>query len=485
MIVDDEWQTREGLTQWVPWKELGISRVACMEDPVMALESMEKEMPDIVISDVRMPRMSGVDFLIRLRREGNMVPFLFISGYADKDYLMAAIRYQASDYVEKPVDMDELTEALRKIVAGVKESRSNREVISAVRLTSADTQYEDLEKFLRASEHTFSRAKNYWVGLIGTKEDYAEEVVRAWGWPQMQERLDEETLLFIACQLPGDEAPDFQKLFQMLRQWEKDVVLGVSRSCQLPRELSRRRAEATLALQRTWFGREEGLFFFVPPDGRASIAADQLVERMRPGLSAQTSQDLISHLSSLQKLWGSMDGLYPMEATSLLASIRERLMGYLPHGGGEAKADPALILSAQRADEAESLEEALLAMREWADLLFKNFANQHRYGTAMTKALEYVDQHYAENLSVELLAKECFVSSSHLSHLFRSSLNTSVKQYINDLRIERAKALLLDPKVRLYEVGSRVGISDASYFSKTFRKATGMTPSEYRAKYLQ
>lgn len=485
MIIDDEWQTREGLTRWVPWKELGIKRVQCMEDAVSALEAMEKEMPDIIISDVRMPRMSGVDLLIRLRGEGNMVPFLFISGYADKDYLMAAIRYQASDYVEKPVDMDELTEALRKIVAGIKASRSGREMISAVRLTAADTHYEDVEKFLRDSEHSFSRAKHYWVGLIETKEAYAEEVVRAWGWPQMQERLDEDTLLFITCQLPGDEQPDFEKLYQMLRKWEDHVALAVSRSCDFPRELSRRRAEATLALQRTWFGREEGLFFYTPPDGRASIAADQLLERMRPCLSAKTSQDLINHLSPLQEMWGALEGLYPLEAISLLSSIREKLIGYLPTGGEEAKADPAMIMAARQADEAESFREALQYMREWADLLFKNYANHHRYGTVMTRALEYVDQHYAENLSVELLAKECFVSSSHLSHLFRSSLNTSVKQYINDLRIERAKALLLDPKVRLYEVGSRVGIGDASYFSKTFRKATGMTPSEYRTKYLQ
>jgi len=484
MIIDDEWQTREGLVQWVPWDRLGIDRVQCMENALQALDAMKEDMPDMIISDVRMPHMTGVELLIRLRNEGNMVPFLFISGYADKEYLMAAIRYQASDYVEKPIDMQELTQALEKTVSQLKAARNTDAEVTAIRLTSADTRYDEVDSFLQATGHSFSQAENYWVCMVRSRQQ-AEDAVRTWGWPHMAERLDEENLLFVTCQMSGDAPPDFASLYEALLIQDGMAILGISCPCTRPQELSKRRAQATLAIQRGWFFDQGGCFCYAPPDGYARSVLDKLMERIRPGLSAQTSQTVTAHLLTLQEQWRSIPGLYPLEAVSLLSSLREQILQWLPAHQEQIKGDEVMAEVWKEVAEAGRFREALLAVNRWVDLLFQRHLNRHRYGVAMTKALEYVDNHYAENLSVELLAKECFISSSHLSHLFRSSLNTSVKQYINDLRIERAKALLLDSKVRLYEVGSRVGIADASYFSKLFRKATGATPSEYRAKYLK
>ena len=301
MIIDDEWQTREGLVQLVPWNQLGIHQVKCMENAVQALSAMKDEMPDVIISDVRMPYMTGVELLIQLRQEGNMVPFLFISGYADKDYLMAAIRYQASDYVEKPIDMQELNTALEKAVSQAKAAREAREELTAIRLTSADTKYDEVDSFLQATGHSFGHADKYWACMVKADQP-VEEIVRAWGWPQMMERLDQETLLFVTCQMPGDMEPDFQALYNAVKKKTPHAVLGVSRSCMRPQELSKRRAEATLAIQRSWFFDEGGFFQYAQPDGEARNVMDKLMERIRPGLSAQTSQTITAHLRTLHDL---------------------------------------------------------------------------------------------------------------------------------------------------------------------------------------
>ncbi len=100
-------------------------------------------------------------------------------------------------------------------------------------------------------------------------------------------------------------------------------------------------------------------------------------------------------------------------------------------------------------------------------------------------AIDYIDRHYADDLSVDLLAKRFFVSPSYFSHLFKKHSGRSVMDYVCDVRIGRAKIYLQSENISIGEIAGLVGFSDINYFSRKFKQQTSMTPSEYRSKSIK
>ena len=116
LIVDDEKLTREGIRDSLNLESLGISQVLLEDDGIHGLKTALEEEPDIVLTDVRMPRMNGVQMAERILKELPAATIIFMSAYSDKEYLKAAIKLKALGYVEKPLDMEELATAIREAV---------------------------------------------------------------------------------------------------------------------------------------------------------------------------------------------------------------------------------------------------------------------------------------------------------------------------------------------------------------------------------
>lgn len=115
MIVDDENLVRMGLRKTIPWSDLGIDIVAEAEDGERGLEAALHHRPDLIITDIKMPFMDGVEFMRRVRENGLDAQFIVLSGYSDFEYAKGAIRYGAMDYIVKPVENGKLVEALNRI----------------------------------------------------------------------------------------------------------------------------------------------------------------------------------------------------------------------------------------------------------------------------------------------------------------------------------------------------------------------------------
>jgi len=151
LLVDDESVTRRGLLRSVPWAALGVSEIREARDGVEALRLTRQFRPDIVVTDVRMPRLNGIELAAEIRKLLPAVKLIFISGYSDKEYLRSAIRLGAVDYVEKPINLEEFTQAIRQAAgqtaAAVPEEIApngqpvNRKVALALRLI--EEQYMD------------------------------------------------------------------------------------------------------------------------------------------------------------------------------------------------------------------------------------------------------------------------------------------------------------------------------------------------------
>ena len=123
LIVDDEKMPRESLHHYIPWEEYGVRSIYEAQDGESALELASEKKPDIIISDIKMPRRNGLSLAEEVRRILPDCQFIFLSGYSDKEYLKGAIRLKAASYVEKPIDLDEIRGVLTEVCEQLRSTR--------------------------------------------------------------------------------------------------------------------------------------------------------------------------------------------------------------------------------------------------------------------------------------------------------------------------------------------------------------------------
>ena len=223
MIVDDEKLTRDGLVNSIEWGELGIDAVAQADDGLHGYELSKAFRPDIVLSDVRMPRMTGIEMAEKLQADNGNVSIIFMSGYSDKEYLKAAIKLKAVSYVEKPIDLEEIKEAVRRACREVAEAREtagikalsismSRSALAArlamaPRMDMPPVKWEEMEFAFPADRHTlfftfliqFYHLRDMPVGMGGGLEKmvtpYISEVLESMGFKEIHS-VRQESLLF-------------------------------------------------------------------------------------------------------------------------------------------------------------------------------------------------------------------------------------------------------------------------------------------------
>ena len=120
LIVDDEAMPRNVLKDHLPWASLSVSQVHLASDGAEGIESARALCPDIIISDIKMPRLNGLEMAAAIREFLPECQFIFLSGYSDKEYLKGAIKVRAASYVEKPLDLEEITGALQDVISELK-----------------------------------------------------------------------------------------------------------------------------------------------------------------------------------------------------------------------------------------------------------------------------------------------------------------------------------------------------------------------------
>lgn len=128
LLVEDEILTREGLMMSIPWNEIGIEEIFTAEDGEEGVKAAEEVKPDIVMTDVRMPRMDGITMAFEIRKTNKKCRFIFISGYCDKEYLKSAIQLSAVNYIEKPVEIEEVITALKQAMVQIVEQKRQEEL---------------------------------------------------------------------------------------------------------------------------------------------------------------------------------------------------------------------------------------------------------------------------------------------------------------------------------------------------------------------
>ncbi len=506
LIVDDEPTIREGLRTLLPWEELGYEVVDTASNGKDALRKHELHRPDLMIVDIRMPGMDGLELIEALREVDKSLHILILSGYADFDYAKKAILGRVDGYLLKPVDEDELEDYLRKLKTTLQEERT--------RLRQAG-RWEEASKEQRI------------LSALRGSMDPAEE---GFGWPSYElalvktlSREDIDPIVAAAIRREWSDA---------LESNGKGVLFTVEPYAGLLLKNDLADPEARASLLRTL--REpclaRGLDCDVVSGGKASrwTELEALYERAldlmkdRFFYDAETIKRYGDDASETQRLDGERRGEADAGVTG---ALEEKL--YLAVDIGNPDTVSQLIDEAGRLMREACLPEHTIKTRfvQIAGSVVARLAahrpelqtvdrrlsvdmlslfREYRYDDLLraTKSLfrgllsateepgadklvkrvvDLIQRNYHENLKLETIAELFHYNSAYLGKVFKQATGEYFNTYLDKVRIEQAKALL-EQGMKVYQVAEQVGYANVDYFHTKFKKYVGTSPSSYRKK---
>ena len=514
-LVDDEIAIRENLRNSFPWEEHGFQLVGEAPDGEMALPMIRDLNPDILLTDIRMPFMDGMELCAQVKRMLPWVGVVILSGYDDFSYAQKAISLGVKEYLLKPITADELGQALRRVSEQIAEERRAQESMASLRRDVAAGNPFLREKLLASlfteegdrfeDEQLMRQMRSMGVNLAA-----ACYVVIDIAFPLKDEaRARARAALSSLAEASGGS------VFTCgMAHGARALVLGDNEADAEERAYSFAASAAHLPQLESC----EALMLSIGEtvtdyyDIRRSMQSARHVRHAAAGKAAGRRiigvgelEDETTVLDSLElsPLYERLQYAPAGEIDAILAEYagalgrgeeaRELTMGYLRvaaviaarHIVADAGLDP------QRALDEELIAEALQpgggeGFEAVRSLLAAAIDCRDRSGrglgqTPVGRARVYLSQRYADpNLMLQDVAGEVGMSQSHFSTVFAQETGLTFTQYLTALRIGKAKELLSATAMRSSEIAFAVGYNDAHYFSYLFKKQTGLTPSEYR-----
>ncbi len=536
LIVDDEKLTREGLMNSIDWKSIGISSVTQADDGIHGCDVALSFHPDIILSDIRMPRMDGIEMAEKLQNANPFLSIIFMSGFSDKEYLKAAIRLKAVSYVEKPIDLEEIKDAVREACLRVTESKraasshalslSHSRSMLASALISAPGSESELPEW---NELDFSFP-------IDDKTPFFTFLIRFYHNAPMQEELSGSITSLVNRLLSGQRLKeihaarqDFLIFFHVwgftdyddrrkkalggliessLRQMDLHYHLVFGKNVKGAAQIYDSYYSAVIELQNAFFTRENTCCIYQNTDSRSAfpeISSLNTNEKLAGLLSQKNTAAVNALMQDTFDLLLSQHNILPNQVRDfyykLFTAVEDAYYAlhispdnFAGNDSGSYRGAPPNATAPGLAESSGSLWEAISncsSIYTLHDLLLEKirlFFLQAEKNTESNSSIylikKFIADHYMEEtLSIKVISEHVFLSTSYLCTLFKNETGQTLNQYLTDFRIEKAKKLLRDPRYRITDISAQVGYSDGNYFGKIFKKSAGMSPSEYRDGY--
>lgn len=526
LIVDDEKLTRDSLKEYLPYATLGIDQIETAKNGLAALELIEDFMPDIVLCDIRMPKMDGIEFAAKLRVLNPECKIIFISAYADKEYLKSAINLKAVSYIEKPIQIDELTQVLKETATAclIEEQKRIADSIikNRINLSIPFIREQLLQDILDKKIETTEINSTYGVALMN--------------FPTTGKFTTAHVSLNWKTELTPDEQNN--KLHKLLNSFYNNNFIDPDRflvkiknnhsfififsgdytNTDLTSELPQKQlldflvnAPVVNFTVSIGIGPVSEDISGIPASyGKACRAANLEFYLGMNNIYYQYDFKS-SHIKIDNNYYTEFSKLLrnsaPDKACKIISSITEKFTSALDEDVNYVRnAYFKLLMSVFDVSREQNLispgeeEESKYIWQEIAsfnslqqisDYLISNVMSifkRNKGGTALNGKIEKIKKYIASNykdrnLSLQSISDNVYLSHTYLCSFFKKATGKTLNEYITEVRIENAKILLKSTNVKLYEITLEIGLTDSNYFCNIFKKNTGLTPSEFRERY--
>ncbi|WP_373231973.1 response regulator [Cohnella sp.] len=494
MIVDDEPLIREGLRTIIEWEEYGFQVAASAADAMEALRKIPEASPHLMIVDIRMPGMDGLELLRAVQERQRPCPrFLILSGHADFEYARAALQLKVDGYLLKPIDEEELSEQLERIKETLREESEEAEGRSRESFIQKLLSGEG-EASSRTAGLNWSSSEIVLIKLLGRGEPDASAVAAA--KRRLTEKFDrtDEGVVFsaepyfgIALKDSGGRSAVLDKAYRLIAEacgeMDFDAVSGgsVAELADLGRSLEKARK-----LMKRRFLFPEGHIITSEPDFPEGVihddanAANELEEKLILALDAANSEAAESALRRIGGFWLAA-GAPEEEIKTGFAARMSAVLSKLSQSRPEIR-EYVQLLDAELTSLYEEYRYDRLIAR-LASICARVAEKLQTAGSGPDKQvqrmIELIRRNSSENLKLESLAVALGYNSSYLGKLFKNATGDYFNTYLDKVRIEKAKELLRKG-LKVYQVAEQVGYANVDYFHAKFRKYVGLSPVAYR-----
>ncbi len=497
LIVDDEFYSRNNIRSIISANLPGSFEIKESEDGIFAMQALSSGfVPDIILADVRMPRMNGIDFAQNVRKIAPRCEIVFISGFSDKEYLKSAIRIGAIDYIEKPFSDKALLDAVKAAINRLRRSsESTGDDLQSLAVNQA------LSDFLSQSgqyESTSSILTR--LGIIYPKHgQYCVIVYRPKGqteWnPRIQEAIAQIPLFksytcfcnrlyastIFSNDLPIVKATVQDCISHIIRQspdYLSSGSFGVGSVQNSASSLPLSYSHAIDALNISFYHDESGAFYYrstseIKIESQSLLELKQFLDSMEYEKAIDFMEKITSEIrnSEMPDL-NTVRSLYH-RAGSLVYQHIESTFPSIP-----IPDDAEYWSRVHRAKKLSQLHEMILQELCKCLSATTSMNSTEKYIVLAKNIISACYSNY--NLSCDYIAAQIGISGAYLSTIFKAITGFSLNRYINEYRIQTACKLLSGSQDSFTQIAAQVGYGNSSYFTKIFRKIMNCTPSDYR-----
>lgn len=532
LIVDDEKLDREGLKSQIDWDSLNITTVMTAKNGFEAMRIIEEIKPEILVSDIKMPGMSG---LVLAEKAQGLVPgikVIFTSGFDDFEYVRSALKMDAFEYILKPVETCELLSALRKAIGELlserKEEEERQSLIERVnetkplleqkfwrevlygtvepitlynRMSSMNIHFEgssmvtllcEIDDFRSMAHDAAMACQNAVESLTrGTFKNVVDDGCQM-EWVQLEEgRLI--GIFSFSDFVTHAQIRDYLRVIanrviqEIKQQLDHSLTIGIG--CVVPgiEALHLSYSESCQAVaQKMFIGKGCALFYYPKTSVRnLSIDVQNIGGQLMQSISAV---DINKAMYYIDCLFDSVEAgnIYDRKYVQncclniisridiTLADLNEKLENIFGHN--EVLWDKLFRF------------ETILDIRQWMKNVFRAVIeflegrNAKKNRKIVEQVVKYVEESFAQEITLKNIANDLYYSPNHLGYLFKEETGQGFTEYLTEFRMKRAGELLKNSRVKMYEVANQVGYKNISSFINQFKVFFNMTPTEYRER---
>jgi two-component system response regulator YesN len=495
MLVDDEPLILDGLKNIIPWESLGFQVVETARDGLEALQKSREVQFDILITDIKMPELTGLQLIRQLKEEKRSQFYtIVLSGFEEFELVKEGLKLGIENYLLKPINEDELISSLKHVKEKINRTTLEEESILVLRDHSIwrwCTGKMGFEEFKQRMSFypDLQVISPFWIGLLKLEWDEQNEK----DFQSLQRTFERETnaisvltptgdilLLWLNCSDDtwDNELEKFHLRLKLMKKPGEYVFVnskkiddlnnfqGVFRELEMASELKMLLSEREQNIAEQLYSKSEQ-----PQKFSSNYLSNDILEQL-------ANQDYGSFKKSMRKILAQFELEKP---PLLMKSVLLEFFFYVKNKFFLHIDYELYVKTIQQILYIETLDEGLEIVDKCIELFDKDFLQQvEEFSPIIQSVLNHIHQNLSEEMSLKTLGSSFHINPIYLGQLFQKEVNCSFTKYLNKLRIEKAKKLLLNSYEKAGAIGKKVGYTDATYFYKQFKKLEGLTPSEWK-----
>lgn len=503
VIVDDEPNIRKGLKLIIDWDNLECEICGEATNGMEALEIIKENKPDIVITDIKMPQMNGLDMIREVRSLGLKTQFIILSGHNEFSFAQEALKNGARQYLLKPIDEDELAKTIKEISEEIKRNSNNSESVDRLivrdlfrQLLSPDR--EGIDSALK-DQLKITNEISFYTALLEVhsphvvKTDRVEDLINSCMPEGIRTAVIYESYnLYCFIIHSGMLKPYRNRLnlfaMEIISTAEKNINIEASlyvgsRERQL-KNMPLSRKHAYEAMEHKYY-RDNGAIIEYNNIINLSFNS-RYQELLETGLLIQAIQN--NREAEMEQLCFQLEDKFREQYLSAeliylhLNNLLNQMLCQVSEQGGDMNAlltDAEFITCKEKNITISLLGEKLLKLSLRCRDIICNTKIRRQRGTAV-ELEEYLLINYTENLSLKSVSEIFNINTAYLGQLFKKHTGISFNTYLHNIRLKKAKELLVSTDFKIYEIAKQIGYHDVNYFMKKFEASYHITANTYR-----